>query len=79
MVDFYPPYPIKKDYHHYNGVNSYKFDYSQMFLWNPNYFMVSHQLKLSDRNIKSVVIDKNERISYSTLVKGYGDDNNYSF
>lgn len=37
IVDFMPPFPYKNPYHHLEGLQSYKLDYSKMFLWNPAY------------------------------------------
>lgn len=40
IVDFMPPFAYKNPYHHKEGLSSYKMDYSQMFLWNPEYSMM---------------------------------------
>lgn len=40
IVDFLPPFPYKNPYHHHGGLQSYKLDYSKMFLWNPAYRLV---------------------------------------
>lgn len=42
VMDFYPSdFYYKNKYKHYNGVFSYKMDYSKMFLWNKQYSLVS--------------------------------------
>jgi ubiquinone/menaquinone biosynthesis C-methylase UbiE len=40
IVDFLPPFAYKNPYHHKEGLSSYKMDYSQMFVWNPEYTMM---------------------------------------
>jgi ubiquinone/menaquinone biosynthesis C-methylase UbiE len=37
IYDFHPPFHYKNDYAHYNGLYSYKMNYSNLFLWNPSY------------------------------------------
>lgn len=41
IVDFLPPFAYKNPYHHKEGLNSFKMDYSQMFIWNPEYSLMS--------------------------------------
>lgn len=40
IVDFDPGIPTMRRYHHREGLNSYKLDYSRLFLANPAYTMV---------------------------------------
>lgn len=35
--DFYAKTPFKNKYHHKEGVNSHKMDFTTLFSWNPNY------------------------------------------
>jgi ubiquinone/menaquinone biosynthesis C-methylase UbiE len=37
IQDFYSPSPLVKDYHHKDGVKSYKMNYSTLFTWHPDY------------------------------------------
>lgn len=67
ILDFEPGYIYKNDYVHLEWLNSYKMDYSKLFLWNPSYF-------LSKKEVYSHKIDwdlnnPNERISLNILKK----------
>jgi len=73
IKDFYPPFPYKKTYSHYDGVYSYKMDYSRMFLWNPAYWQIanivsSHSGYLlrdqPDEKIAITVLRKSEDSAY---------------
>lgn len=37
IVDFLPPFAYRNPYHHKPGLFSYKMNYADMFLWNPEY------------------------------------------
>ncbi len=37
IYDFHPSFPYKNHYTHYQGLSSYKMNYSLLFLWNPSY------------------------------------------
>jgi SAM-dependent methyltransferase len=41
ITDFDPPYPCRRKYHHLEGVQTYKADYSKLFLANPAYALVA--------------------------------------
>jgi len=41
ITDFDPPFPYRRKYHHLEGVQSYKADYSKLFLANPAYVLVA--------------------------------------
>jgi SAM-dependent methyltransferase len=43
IVDFDPPHPVCRDYHHAAGVTTYKTDHSKMFLGFPQYVLVEKQ------------------------------------
>ena len=40
IVDFDPPSPRRRDYHHAEGISSYKMDYARLFLAYPSYVLV---------------------------------------
>lgn len=42
--DFYSPTPRSRNYHHRQGVYSYKMDYRNLFCWHPAYECYSHEL-----------------------------------
>lgn len=44
ILDFYSPYPLKREYHHYAGLYSYKMDYRTLFTWNPVYTCFTHRV-----------------------------------
>lgn len=46
--DFKPPYPYTNEYKHYEGIKSYKMDYSKMFTWNPDYTLISSEIYSHD-------------------------------
>ncbi|WP_315984169.1 aldo/keto reductase [Aliamphritea spongicola] len=50
IVDFMPPFAYKNPYHHLEGLNSYKQDYSKMFLWNPAYRLIHLETANLPRN-----------------------------
>ena len=73
IKDFYPPFPYKNPYSHFEGVFSYKMDYSKMFKWNPAYTEVANvvfshaSVKFCDdpdEKIGVVVLRKNEQVAY---------------
>jgi ubiquinone/menaquinone biosynthesis C-methylase UbiE len=41
ITDFDPQYPCRRKYHHLAGVQSYKADYSKLFLANPAYTLAA--------------------------------------
>ena len=41
IVDFVVQQPYKNAYAHKNGLSTFKMEYSQMFLWNPNYRLIN--------------------------------------
>lgn len=67
IYDFSPGVPIKNQYSHYEGTFSYKMDYSQLFLWNPSYYLLSSQTMT--HSINANLSDRNERVGVSVLMK----------
>lgn len=44
ILDFFAPTPVRRAYHHKDGLFSYKMDYRQLFDWHPSYTCFSHEL-----------------------------------
>lgn len=42
--DFFSPTPVKREYHHRPGINSYKMDYRKLFDWHPDYTCFSNRV-----------------------------------
>lgn len=53
IYDFYSSSPFSNEYLHYNGVKSYKMDYSKIFLWNPQYELIKKKIFKYDKNKKN--------------------------
>jgi ubiquinone/menaquinone biosynthesis C-methylase UbiE len=73
IKDFQPPFAYKNAYVHYEGVSSYKMDYSRMFTWNPSYteicrILSSHsgyiQRDIPDERIGVTILHKNNVYTY---------------
>jgi len=71
IKDFLPPFPYKNTYIHYEGISSYKMDYSQMFKWNPVYTeicrIISDHSGVAESNMQRKIPD--ERIGVTILHK----------
>lgn len=70
--DFYSKEHVKKNYHHNNGIHTYKMDYKKLFDWHPNYTCYSHQILNHEDN--SMTDNINDWISVSVLRKKYSND-----
>lgn len=44
ILDFYNPIAQSRSYHHKEGINSYKMDYRQLFMWHPSYECMNHKV-----------------------------------
>jgi len=75
IKDFYPPFAYRNRYSHYDGVFSYKMDYSRMFAWNPAYAEISKIVfthsgftlrDVPDEKVAIIVLRKNEQHAYPT-------------
>lgn len=67
IIDFDPAFPLRRKYAHARSVQSYKMDYSQMFLGFPSYSLVS---KKSYSHASAVhVSDEQERVATWVLYK----------
>ena len=78
IKDFQPPFPYRNSYVHYEGLSSYKMDYSQMFKWNPAYTEIcrvisSHQgfikRDIPDERIGVTILHKNNTYTYPYDIK----------
>jgi ubiquinone/menaquinone biosynthesis C-methylase UbiE len=68
ILDFYSKNPISNDYHHREGLKSYKMDYSKLFEWHPDYVLVKKIIGSHD-NIQKQTDNLNDWISISILRK----------
>jgi ubiquinone/menaquinone biosynthesis C-methylase UbiE len=73
IADFFPPFPFKNRYSHYEGIYTYKMDYGRMFTWNPAYTVVANVVyshsgyKLRDvpnERVATLVLRKNEQYAF---------------
>jgi len=73
IKDFQPPFPYRNSYVHYEGISSYKMDYSRMFTWNPAYteiyrVITSHsgyvQRDIPDERIGVTILHKSNVYTY---------------
>ena len=71
ILDFYSESAYKNEYSHKDGVYTYKMDYTKMFTWNPVYSLISNVV--SSHSMETIVHEKDERISVSTLMKSQSD------
>lgn len=67
ILDFYAKNEIINDYHHLEGIKSYKMDYSKLFDWHPGYTLIKQSIG-AHPDFKPTD-DKNEWISISVLRK----------
>lgn len=67
IYDFEPSFPYKNKYQYVEGIYSYKMDYSQLFLSNPSYFLISKNI-FTHYGL-SKIEDPNERVSVTILQK----------
>lgn len=75
IYDFEPPIPYKNNYHHKEGIFSYKMDYSKLFTMNPIYSLMkktvfSHsgknELESPDDRVSIQLMKKNIASAYIT-------------
>lgn len=67
ILDFDSPYPYANNYHHLDGLKSYKMNYSEMFLWNPKYTLKHKHILSHDFTEDISKVD--DRISLSIILK----------
>lgn len=67
IIDFEPAFPYKNTYAHQPDMFSYKMNYANMFLWNPDYFQIYQELG-SHYGIEKRII-QNERTSFQIIQK----------
>lgn len=65
-LDFHPDGPTRTQYHHREGVYSYKMDYGRMFLWNPAYRCIGLDLSWPTEAVRG---DLRERLGVVAAVK----------
>jgi ubiquinone/menaquinone biosynthesis C-methylase UbiE len=69
ISDFFSPIPASRDYHHKQGVHSFKMDYRKLFDGHPAYTSYSYQL--DDHDQRGFTDDTQEWVSTSVLRKKY--------
>lgn len=67
IQDFFAPTPIRRAYHHREGVFTYKMDYRKLFDWHPAYTCFAHEL--SHHASHEFTDDPQEWIALSVLRK----------
>jgi SAM-dependent methyltransferase len=67
ILDFFARTPIRRTYHHREGVYSYKMDYRKLFDWHPAYTCFSHEL--SHHALHEFTDDPQEWVATSVLRK----------
>lgn len=67
--DFYSPTFTFNQYHHYDGIKSYKMDYRSLFTWHPNYECTFHNI-INHKQLE-YVDEKDQWTAISTLRKNY--------
>lgn len=73
ISDFYSPSNVKCDYHHKEGIHTYKMDYKTLFTWHPAYECFTHKVRHHEE--KNYTDEENEWVSVSVLRKNYTDKN----
>lgn len=72
IYDFHPSFPYKNQYTHYEGLYSYKMNYSKMFSWNPEYLLKYHNVfphppledGTTDDYVSVLILQKNSEWAY---------------
>lgn len=67
IFDFYSKDQRANDYHHLEGIKSYKMDYSKLFDWHPDYLLVKQALGSHDGFLHTD--NKDDLVSVSILRK----------
>ncbi len=67
IEDFYSPWEVVHNYHHKEGIKSYKMDYRTLFMWHPAYECFEH--RVCANNSTEFTDDKDEWVSRSVLRK----------
>jgi len=71
ITDFYSSTTLKCEYHHKEGLYSYKMDYRNLFSWHPAYECMTHKVRHHVEN--KYTADENEWVAVSVLRKNYTD------
>jgi ubiquinone/menaquinone biosynthesis C-methylase UbiE len=67
ILDFYSKREISNNYHHLEGIKSYKMDYRKLFEWHPNYLLIKHNVG-SHQGFRPTN-DENEWVAISVFQK----------
>lgn len=72
ITEFDVKIPIVNEYHHKQGLKSYKMDYSQLFTVYPHYSLIERMQKTTPQNPK-LFMDIKERMAVSIVYKNHED------
>ena len=72
ILDFLPPFPYRNAYVHCSGIFSYKMNYSNLFLWNPAYYLIYQRVfaclpekkHIPDERISVIALNKDTKWAY---------------
>lgn len=67
IYDFEPPIPYKNNYHHKEGIFSYKMDYSKLFTLNPSYSLI--EKSVFSHNGNNELKSPDDRVSIQLMKK----------
>jgi len=65
--DFFATTPLQREYHHFEGLFSYKMDYRKLFDWHPHYTCFAHEVH--PHGTMGYTDDPNEWVATSVLRK----------
>ncbi|MDF1815521.1 MAG: class I SAM-dependent methyltransferase [Verrucomicrobiales bacterium] len=67
IKDFYNPSPHRREYHHKEGIQSHKMDFTSLFTWHPSFTCFSH--KVEHHSVTGYTDDPGEWVATSVLRK----------
>jgi len=70
IQDFYSAMPMKREYHHFEGMYSFKMDYKQLFTWHPWFTCVVENI--SEYKTNHYGDNKSDHVSL-TILRKYKD------
>ena len=68
ILDFYHSEYSENDYHHWDGLKSYKMDYTRLFTWHPHITLMKHRIGSHQDFSRTDLND--DWVSISVLKKG---------
>lgn len=74
MIDFDPPYPMRRPYRHLDGLWSYKMDYAGLFLASPAYTLLEkHRRSHGGSAADWMTAPPGDRVALTILRKCVGE------